>query len=73
LKYFNVGREGPRAAGSIYAKYKAPFCRRSRRNIQAIVVRDEDVQVLHWLPGTSEAQAYLKSNLSSNEDVVNGL
>jgi len=61
------------AAGSIYAKYKAPFLSTiPRRNIQAMLVRDEDVQVLHGFRRHSEAQAYLKSNLF-NEDVVTAL
>ncbi len=37
-----------------------------------LLVRDEDVQVLHGFRSTSEAQAYLKSNLF-NEDVVTAL
>jgi len=61
------------AAGLIYAKYKAPFLSTiPGATSKQLLVRDEDVQVLHGFQSTSEAQAYLKSNLF-NEDVVTAL
>src|SRR5258708_10059836 len=61
------------AAGSIYAKYKAPFLSTiPGATSKQLLMRDEDVQVLHGFQSTSEPQAYLKSNLFT-QDVVTPL
>ncbi len=66
--------EGNRvAAAGVYQKYKQPFLdtvlgARSKE----LLVRDEDVQVLHGFSAVSEACAYLDSTLFQ-QDVVGGL
>ena len=61
------------SAGAIYTKYKQPFL----DNIQGstskeLLIRDEDVQVLHGFDTVENANAYLKSELFKN-DVVKEL
>lgn len=61
------------AAAGIYQKYKAPFL-----NIivgaksKELLVRDEDVQVLHGFDTSENASAYLESELFT-ADVVGSL
>jgi len=61
------------AAGSIYAKYKPPFLATvPGATSKRLLVRDEDVQVLHGFKSTEDALGYLKSELF-NADVVTAL
>lgn len=60
-------------AAGVYNKYKAPFL----ENIQGatskeLLIRTEDVQVLHGFESAENAQAYLSSELFNN-DVVTAL
>lgn len=62
----------PRAAG-VYQQYRAPFLdgvvgARSKE----LLVRDEDVQVLHGFDTAEQASAYLKSPLFAS-DIVTAL
>ncbi|NIG56693.1 hypothetical protein [Chitinophaga sp. Cy-1792] len=60
-------------AAGIYAAYKAPFLEHITGALsKELLIRDEDVQVLHGFDTTVNAAAYLKSDLFVN-DVVNGL
>lgn len=61
------------AAAGIYSKFKAPFLETvpGARSKQ-LLVRDEDVQVLHGFDTREHAVAYLQSELF-NADVVSGL
>lgn len=68
-----IAVENRAAAGAIYTKYKHPFL----HNIQGasskeLLIRDEDVQVLHSFDTVENANAYLKSELFNN-DVVKEL
>ena len=68
-----IGVENRVAAGAIYRKYKQPFL----DNIQGssskeLLMRDEDVQVLHGFDSVENASGYLISELF-NEDVVKEL
>jgi hypothetical protein len=61
------------SAEAIYSKYKQPFL----ENIQGasskeLLMREEDVQVLHSFDTLENANAYLKSELF-NKDVVKEL
>ncbi|MFD0371158.1 hypothetical protein [Streptomyces sp. NPDC127114] len=61
------------AAAGVYEKYKQPFLdtvpgARSKE----LLVRDEDVQVLHGFETVADAKAYLASDLFTR-DVVGGL
>jgi hypothetical protein len=61
------------AAAAVYAKYKSPFLTTiPGATSKQLLVRDDDVQVLHGFKSTKEAQAYLKSDLF-NHDVVAAL
>lgn len=60
-------------AAGIYQKYKAPFLNTiSGARSKELLVRDEDVQVLHGFDSEDHAQAYLQSSLF-NADVVEAL
>ena len=70
LKIANVNRA---AAAGIYQKYKAPFLNTiSGAKSKELLVRDEDVQVLHGFDSRENANAYLQSELFTT-DVVAGL
>jgi hypothetical protein len=61
------------AAAGVYQRYKTPFLdtivgARSKE----LLVRDEDVEVLHGFDTAEQASAYLKSSLFSS-DVVGAL
>lgn len=61
------------AAAAVYQKYKAPFLNTiSGAKSKELLVRDDDVQVLHGFDTNDNAQAYLKSELF-NADVVGAL
>jgi hypothetical protein len=61
------------AAAAVYARYKAPFLERiDGARSKDLLVRPEDVQVLHGFGTVSQANAYLKSALFT-DDVVGGL
>ncbi|WP_321917423.1 hypothetical protein [Paraburkholderia sp. J11-2] len=61
------------AASEIYGRYKQPFLTTiEAAQSKALLVRDEDVQVLHGFETEATANAYLGSTLFTN-DVVEGL
>lgn len=61
------------AAAEIYAKYKQPFLTTiAGARSKDLLVRPEDVQVLHGFESREAASAYLDSNLFVG-DVVKGL
>lgn len=58
------------AAAGIYQRYKAPFLESvPGAKSKELLVREEDVQVLHGFDSTASAGAYLNSELF-NSDVV---
>lgn len=61
------------AAAQVYADYRQPFLDTIPGALtKELLVRAEDVQVLHGFDSVENAEAYLKSALF-NEDVVKGL
>ena len=56
------------AAASVYTKYRQPFLDTIAVSKQ-LLVRQDDVQVLHGFTSLAEAEGYLKSDLF-NQDVV---
>lgn len=61
------------AAAGIYQKYKSPFLDTiAGAKSKELLVRDEDVQVLHGFDTLENANAYLQSELFT-ADVVGGL
>ena len=70
LKVADKNRE---AAAGVYTKYKAPFLDTvSGAESKSLLVRDEDVQVLHGFSSKEAAESYLESDIFSN-DVVSEL
>ena len=68
-----VAPENRAAAAAVYEKYKQPFLDEVDGSIsKQLLIRDEDVQVLHGFDTVAEAEAYLGSALFKN-DVVREL
>ncbi len=58
------------AAAAIYSLYRAPFLAQAKgARSKELLVRDEDVQVLHGFDSVENAKAYLDSAVF-NQDVV---
>jgi len=69
----DITSENRAAAAGIYQKYKTPFLTTiDGATSKELLVRDEDVQVLHGFRTAAQAQAYLNSPLFT-QDVVAGL
>jgi hypothetical protein len=61
------------AAAAVYTKYRQLFLTNIPGAVsKQLLVRDDDVQVLHGFKSVQEAQAYTKSDLF-NQDVVTAL
>jgi hypothetical protein len=61
------------AAGDIYGRYKTPFLTTIEgAKSKELLLRDDDVQVLHGFDSAAHANAYLKSSLFER-DVVGAL
>ena len=61
------------AAAGVYTKYRAPFLKEIKGAVsKELLIRDEDVQVLHGFDSTEAAAAYLKTDMFNN-DVFVGL
>jgi len=61
------------AAVEVYSTYRQPFLKEIKgAQTKALLVRDDDVQVLHGFDSLENAKAYLKSRLFT-EDVVTKL
>jgi hypothetical protein len=61
------------AAAGVYLKYKQPFLKQIKGAVsKELLIRTDDVQVLHGFKTQAEAEAYLKSELFNN-DVVTAL
>jgi hypothetical protein len=61
------------AAVDIYSRYKNPFLTTIvGAKSKELLVRDDDVQVLHGFDSTANAEAYLKTSLFE-KDVVSAL
>jgi hypothetical protein len=59
------------AAAAVYTHYKEPFLTKiDGATSKQLLVRDDDVQVLHGFKSVEAAQAYLKSDLFNNDVVV---
>ncbi len=61
------------AAGAVYAKFKQPFLTQvPGAKSKELLIRDDDVQVLHGFATRKQAEAYLSSDIFT-KDVVVGL
>lgn len=69
----NIREENRPAAAGVYQKYKQPFLDGINGAVsKELLIRQEDVQVLHGFESAQQAQAYLNSELFTR-DVVEGL
>lgn len=58
-------------AAGVYTKYKAPFLDFINGAIsKELLIRQEDVQVLHCFESMRDAEAYLSSDLFTNDVVI---
>ncbi|AFM27797.1 hypothetical protein [Desulfomonile tiedjei] len=61
------------AAAKIYAEYRQPFLTQIKGAVsKELLIRDEDVQVLHGFDSVENAKSYLDSEMFKN-DVFIGL
>lgn len=61
------------SAAKVYTDYREPFLTQIKGAVsKELLIRDEDVQVLHGFDSVENADAYLKSDLFNN-DVFVGL
>ena len=68
-----IKAENRPAAAAVYAKYKQPFLEQiDGAQSKQLLLRVEDVQVLHGFSSEASAQAYLSTDLFGN-DVVREL
>lgn len=68
-----IGPQNRAAAAAVYHRFKTPFLQNiAGAASKTLLVRDEDVQVLHAFESKEQAQAYLESALFT-EDIVTAL
>ncbi len=68
-----IKNENRAAAAAVYGKYKQPFLDGiAGAKSKELLIRDEDVQVLHGFASEENAQAYLGTQLFT-DDVVGEL
>jgi hypothetical protein len=66
-----IAPENRAAAAAIYTEYKQPFLTTiAGAQSKALLVRDEDVQVLHGFDTVASATAYLSSDLFTQDVFV---
>lgn len=59
------------AAAGVYSKYKQPFLKQITGAVsKELLIRTEDVQVLHGFKTQADAEAYLKTDLFNNDVVL---
>ncbi|GIL39213.1 hypothetical protein [Roseiterribacter gracilis] len=69
----NIAPNDRPAAANVYAKYKPPFLQTVKGALsKQLLIRDEDLLVLHSFTDEVDAQAYLSSELFQ-QDVVTAL
>ncbi|MDV5239543.1 hypothetical protein [Leclercia adecarboxylata] len=69
----DISNENRAAAAGIYQNYKTPFLTTiDGATSKELLIREQDVQVLHGFKTVAQAQAYLNSPLFT-QDVVAGL
>jgi hypothetical protein len=69
----NVAAKDRPAAAAIYSQFKGPFLAQANgAKSKELLIRDEDVQVLHGFDSVENAKAYLASALFT-QDVVTAL
>ncbi len=70
LKVAEPDRKG---AAAVYSKYKQPFLKEIKGALsKELLIRTEDVQVLHGFKSKGEAENYIKTDLFTR-DIVSAL
>lgn len=68
-----ISEENRPAAAKVYTDYRGPFLSQIKgATSKELLIRDEDVQVLHGFDSIENAEAYLDSDMFKN-DVAVGL
>ena len=68
-----IAESDRQSAAAVYSKYKQPFLDSiSGAGSKELLLRDDDVQVLHGFDSVESAQSYLSSTLFT-QDVVGAL
>ncbi|QTQ16971.1 hypothetical protein [Treponema parvum] len=68
-----IGNSNRAAAAKVYTDYRDPFLKTIKGALSKdLLIRDDDVQVLHGFDSVENAQAYLSSDMFKN-DVFVGL
>ena len=68
-----ISEENRAAAAKVYTDYRGPFLAKIKGALtKNLLVRNEDVQVLHGFDSVENAEAYLESEMFKN-DVFTGL
>jgi len=66
-----IKNENRQAAAAVYGKYKEPFLQGVKgAKSKELLIRDDDVQVLHGFSSEQDASAYLDTDLFSNDVVT---
>ena len=66
-----VSNENRPAAAGVYTQYKETFLKQIKgAQSKELLIRNEDVQVLHGFASVIDANAYLKSDLFTQDVVV---
>ena len=69
----DIKAENRNNAGGVYVKYKSPFLEQIKgATSKELLMRTEDVQVLHGFESEADANAYLTTDIFQN-DVVREL
>ena len=69
----DVKAENRNNAGGVYVKYKQPFLEQVKGTTsKELLMREDDVQVLHGFESVADAEGYLTSEIFQN-DVVREL
>ena len=56
------------AAARVYSEYRGPFLEKIPGALtKALLIREQDVQVLHGFDSVTHAEAYLKSEMFNND------
>lgn len=66
-----INPENRQVAAKVYTDYRGPFLSQIKGAVsKELLIRDEDVQVLHGFDSAENAEAYLKTDMFNNDVVV---
>lgn len=69
-----IDEENRSAAAKVYNDYRQPFLDNVEGALtKELLIRDEDIQVIHGFDSMEHAKAYLETDLFNDDDVASGL